>query len=134
MSTKRRDNRNRILRNGESQRSDGRYIFKYTDPSGHIQYVYSWKLEPTDRTPAGKRNDLSLREKEKQIQKDLDDNILPRGGDMTVAELVEKYSSKKQASVTTLPLITSLYLISSRKTPLVNGALIASGSLMQKNG
>ena len=26
MSAKRRDNRNRILRNGESQRKDGRYI------------------------------------------------------------------------------------------------------------
>lgn len=95
MSIKRRDNRNRVLRNGESQRSDGRYIYKYTDPSGQIQYVYSWKLEPTDSIPAGKRKDLSLREKEKQIQKDLDDNILPRGGDMTVEELVRKYLNQK---------------------------------------
>ena len=29
MSEKRRDNRNRILRNGESQRPDGRYMYKY---------------------------------------------------------------------------------------------------------
>ena len=28
MSEKRRDNRNRILRNGESQRPDGRYMYK----------------------------------------------------------------------------------------------------------
>lgn len=95
MSTKRRDNRNRVLRNGESQRPDGRYIYKYTDPSGQIRYVYSWKLEPTDRIPTGKRNDLSLREKERQIQKDLDDNILPCGGDMTVEELVGKYLNQK---------------------------------------
>lgn len=95
MSTKRRDNRNRVLRNGESQRTDGRYVFKYTDLSGQIQYVYSWKLEPTDRIPAGKRNDLSLREKERQILKDLEDNILPRGGDMTVEELVAKYLRQK---------------------------------------
>ena len=27
MSAKRRDNRNRILRNGESQRKDGRYMY-----------------------------------------------------------------------------------------------------------
>lgn len=31
MSAKRRDNRNRILRNGESQRKDGRYMYKYID-------------------------------------------------------------------------------------------------------
>ena len=37
--------------------------------------MYSWKLVPTDKIPAGKRPDLSLREKIKQIQKDLDDGI-----------------------------------------------------------
>ena len=31
MSGKRRDSKNRILRNGESQRQDGRYAFKYID-------------------------------------------------------------------------------------------------------
>ncbi|MDY3224523.1 MAG: integrase DNA-binding domain-containing protein, partial [Candidatus Faecousia sp.] len=31
MSEKRRDNRNRILHNGESQRQDGRYAYKYKD-------------------------------------------------------------------------------------------------------
>ena len=33
------------------------------------------KLVPTDKIPAGKRADISLREKIKQIQKDLDDGI-----------------------------------------------------------
>lgn len=68
MSEKRRDNRNRILRNGESQRKDGRYAFKYIDATGKPQFVYSWKLEKTDKLPTGKRDDLSLREKEKLIQ------------------------------------------------------------------
>lgn len=31
MSEKRRDNKNRILRTGESQRKDGRYAYKYID-------------------------------------------------------------------------------------------------------
>ena len=31
MSTKRKDNKNRLLRNGESQRQDGRYAYKYYD-------------------------------------------------------------------------------------------------------
>ena len=73
MSEKRRDNRNRILRSGESQRKDGRYAYKYTDTFGKVQFVYAWKLVPTDKTPAGKRDGIYLREKEKEIQKDLDD-------------------------------------------------------------
>ena len=95
MSEKRRDNRNRILRNGESQRKDGRYAFKYIDATGKPQFVYSWKLEKTDKLPTGKRDDLSLREKEKLIQKDIDDQIVPRGGEMTVEELVRKYLMQK---------------------------------------
>lgn len=95
MSEKRRDNRNRILRNGESQRKDGRYAFKCIDATGKPQFVYSWKLEKTDKLPTGKRDDLSLREKEKLIQKDIDDQIVPRGGEMTVEELVRKYLMQK---------------------------------------
>lgn len=95
MSEKRRDNKNRILRNGESQRKDGRYAFKYIDATGKPQFVYSWKLEKTDKLPTGKRDDLSLREKEKLIQKDIDDQIVPRGGEMTVEELVRKYLMQK---------------------------------------
>ena len=95
MSEKRRDNRNRILRNGESQRKNGRYAFKYIDATGKPQFVYSWKLEKTDKLPTGKRDDLSLREKEKLIQKDIDDQIVPRGDEMTVEELVRKYLMQK---------------------------------------
>lgn len=95
MSTKRRDNKNRILRNGESQRKDGRYSFKYIDGSGTARFVYSWKLEKNDKVPAGKRDGLSLREKEKSIQRDIDDMINPRGGEMTVEALVKKYLLQK---------------------------------------
>ena len=95
MSGKRRDSRNRILRSGESQRRDGRYAYKYIDTTGKPQFVYSWKLEKTDKTPPGKRDDLSLREKEKLILKDIDDEIVPRGGEMTVEQLVRKYLLQK---------------------------------------
>ena len=95
MSEKRRDNKNRILRNGESQRKDGRYAYKYTDATGKQQFVYSWRLEKTDKLPEGKRDCLSLREKEKQILRDLDDQIAPRGGEMTVLALVQKYILQK---------------------------------------
>lgn len=95
MSEKRRDNKNRILRSGESQRQDGRYAYKYTDSFGKPQFVYAWKLVPTDKTPAGKREDISLREKIKEIQKDLDDGIDTIGKKMTVCQLYAKHTRQR---------------------------------------
>lgn len=92
---KRRDNKGRLLKSGESQRSDGRYAYKYIDTFGEPQFVYSWKLVPTDKVPAGKRPCLSLREKIKQIQKDLDDGIDTIGKKMTVCQLYEKYTRQR---------------------------------------
>ena len=37
---KRRDKKGRILRNGESQRADGRYAFVYTDCFGKQKFLY----------------------------------------------------------------------------------------------
>lgn len=91
MSEKRRDNKNRILQTGESQRSDGRYCYKYVDNCGKPQFIYSWKLVPTDRVPKGKRDGISLREKEKEIQRDLADGIDTSQKSMTVLQLYEKY-------------------------------------------
>lgn len=95
-SAKRKDSKGRNLRLGESQRKDGRYAFKYTDAYGKQQFVYSWKLVPTDKIPAGKREDISLREKEIQIKKDLSDGINTAGGKMTVCQLYEKKISQKR--------------------------------------
>ena len=87
---KRRDNKGRILNTGESQRKDGRYTYKYVDAMGKTRYVYSWKLLPTDRLPKGKRDDLSLREKERMIQRDLFDGIDTKGSKMTLCQLYAK--------------------------------------------
>ena len=95
MSEKRRDNRGRILRNGESQRQDGRYAYKYKDLNGDTKFVYSWRLDKNDRTPPGKAREPSLREKEKKIQQDLFNQVVPNGGNLTVLELVQKYLSLK---------------------------------------
>ena len=95
MSEKRRDNRNRILHVGESQRPDGRYAYKYKDLDGVYRVVYSWRLDKNDRTPYGKAREPSLREKERQIQQDLFNKVVPNGGELTVLELVEKYLSLK---------------------------------------
>lgn len=95
MSEKRRDKRNRILHNGETQRADGRYRFTYQDTDGNTKDVYSWRLDHNDPYPKGKRKDLSLREKEKQIEQDMFNQIVSNGGNYTVLSLVEKYVSLK---------------------------------------
>ena len=96
MSEKRRDNRGRILHNGEIQEENGRYRFKYIDALGQAKYVRSWRLDHNDPTPAGKKRELSLREMERQISADLIDPIVPEGGRLTVSDLVEKYVSLKR--------------------------------------
>ena len=53
MSEVRRDHKGRKLLNGESQRKDGKYEYKYQDARGRRKTVYSWKLTPADRVPAG---------------------------------------------------------------------------------
>lgn len=70
MSEKRKDSKGRVLRNGESQRTDGKYQFRYTDSSGQRITIYSWKLVDTDKVPAGKKCEASLRELEKNISLD----------------------------------------------------------------
>ena len=87
---KRRDSKRRILRRGESVREDGLYQFKYY-VNGKPKFIYSWKLEPTDKLPHGKKPCLSLRELEKQIGYDLDSQMDPSKKNMTVLELVERY-------------------------------------------
>lgn len=96
MSEKRRDNRGRILRTGESQRKDGRYAYKYTDAYGKPQFVYSWKLVATDKTPAGKRDVPALRDKVKEICRDLDDGIDTIGKKMTVCQLYAKQNGLRK--------------------------------------
>ena len=95
MSEKRRDNKNRILHDGEFQQSDGRYRFSYRDLRGERKCVYSWRLDKNDPTPKGKKRDLSLREKERQVEQDLFDEIIPEGGHYTVLSLCERYVSLK---------------------------------------
>lgn len=91
MSEKRKDRKGRILRNGECQRKDGLYQYDYVDLDGRAKCLYSWKLEPTDPLPQGKRKCKSLREKEREVQRNMDDGIVPYGGQLTVLELTRKY-------------------------------------------
>lgn len=96
MSEIRRDNKGRKLATGESQDKDGRYRYKYNDVFGKRKSVYSWRLTESDPYPKGKRKDISLREKEKEVEKALRNAVATSGGNMTVLELVQKYISQKR--------------------------------------
>lgn len=95
MSEKRRDHKNRILRNGESQRKDGRYRYTYVDSNGNQKDIYSWKLEPTDRVPYGKRECISLREQIKELNRKSVLGIINKGDSITVLELTKRYITTK---------------------------------------
>ena len=95
MSEKRRDSKGRLLKTGESQRADGRYLYKYVDKAGKTRYAYSWKLVQTDPVPKGKRDGKSLRELETEIQRDLQDGIDTTGGKMTLCQLYAKQNAQR---------------------------------------
>ena len=73
--TGKRDKKGRILRQGERQRQDGRYEYRYKDAYGETRSVYSWRLAESDSTPKGKKNERPLRELEKDIIRDLEDSV-----------------------------------------------------------
>lgn len=75
MPEKRKDSRGRILRDGEVQRSNGKYMYRYNDSNGERRTIYSWRLVETDKAPDGKRSLEPLREMEKKVNRDLEDGI-----------------------------------------------------------
>ena len=94
MAEKRKDSKGRILKDNEYQRSDGQYEYKYIF-GGHRKSLYSWKLVPTDKTPVGKRDSLSLREKIKELERDLQDGIDSSKANLTLNQLFDYYMENK---------------------------------------
>ena len=93
----RRDTKNRLLGKGEYQKSDGRYMYRYVDSKGNSRFVYSWTLTQTDRPPKGKHSEKCLRELEKEIAKDLQDEIDSfKARKMTLNAFYEDYIEQKQ--------------------------------------
>lgn len=90
----RRDSKHRVLRRGESQRPDGKYLFKYSE-NGKTKFLMSWRLVPTDKQPQGTKPTLSLRELEQQIRRDQESLLDPTCKNMTVKECVERYLATK---------------------------------------
>ena len=86
MAVSRKDPKGRKLREGESWRNDGRYSYRFTDiRTGKRRTIYAQDLP-------------ELREKEKKIAKDMDDNILTDSAikKMTLNTLFERYMATRE--------------------------------------
>ena len=94
MKSARKDHKNGLLRAGESPDKEGRNRYSYYE-NGKQKSFYSWKLEPTDKLPAGKKECVSLREQIEKLQK----KQLLYGkyseSSYTVLDLVERYVGLK---------------------------------------
>lgn len=93
---KRKDSKGRILKEGETQRSDGRYQYQYTGLDKKRHSVYSWKLLPSDKVSVNKKADKSLREKEREIQKKLLEDSKKRVVNITLNEMFDIYIKQKR--------------------------------------
>ena len=84
MSEKRKDNKGRVLKTGESQRKDLINQYRYTHVHGKRQAIYSSDLK-------------ELREKEKAIQRQLDEGIdYAAGADGENFGLQSRYAGKTE--------------------------------------
>ncbi len=81
--SRRKDDKGRVLKTGESQRKDGRYQYRYQDAYGKRQTIYDADLN-------------RLRKKEEIILKESFSGIDYAAGKVTVSELVERYTSLKR--------------------------------------
>lgn len=72
-------------------------MYRYVDSKGNSRFVYSWTLTQTDRPPKGKHSEKCLRELEKEIAKDLQDEIDSfKAKKMTLNAFYEDYIEQKQ--------------------------------------
>lgn len=99
-STKRKDNKGRLLRMNEIQIRGGRYRYKYFE-DGEERYLYSWKLVSTDKAPSGKREELSLREKEEILQNNLRNGLQAKPKKTTLNQLFRQHMEIKKYAKST---------------------------------
>lgn len=73
--TKRRDNKGRVLFEGERQKSNGLYEYRYYDSYNNRRSISSWRLTAADAVPKGKKHCEPLRELEVEIARDKHDGV-----------------------------------------------------------
>ena len=80
---RRKDNKRRVLKEGEYQRSNGTYEYKWRDKKGNRHSVYAKTL-------------TELRDKEIDVLRDVLDGIRPDKGDLTVNDLYDLWVQLKR--------------------------------------
>lgn len=68
-----------------------RYEYRYKDTFGKTRVVSSYRLNPTDQVPKGRKPGKSLREKEAEINTLLINNIDIDGAKFTLLEVIDQY-------------------------------------------
>lgn len=108
---KRKDNKGRVLRDGELQRKDGKYEYRYYDARRQRHSVYSWRLVETDSTPRGIKKGPALRTLEQDVVKSLALGIGHQDTELTtVGEYTERMIElKPYVKPTTKALLQGIY-------------------------
>lgn len=68
-----------------------RYEYHYKDYTGKERVISSYRLEKTDQLPKGKKSSKSLREKEAELNTQLENGINTDGAKLTLLEVVDRY-------------------------------------------
>lgn len=68
-----------------------RYEYHYKDYTGKQRVISSYRLEKTDQLPKGKKSSKSLREKEAELNTQLENGIDTDGAKLTLLEIVDQY-------------------------------------------
>ena len=80
---KRKDNKNRVLKQGEAQRANGTYEYKWRDRRGKRRGIYAKTLK-------------ELREKEEEVKRDVLDGIRTAKQSLTINDLYELWKQLKR--------------------------------------
>ena len=83
MAERRKDNKNRVLKEGESQRKDGTYDYRWRTAGGKRHSIYVKTL-------------AELREKEEQLQRDKSEGIRTDAKNVTVNDIYEMWINLKK--------------------------------------
>lgn len=83
MAVRRKDNKGRVLKEGESQRKDGSYDYRWRTIQGKRHSVYAKTLE-------------ELREKEQEIQRDKNDGIRTEAKNTTLNDIFDLWIKLKK--------------------------------------
>lgn len=89
MATRRKDSKGRVLHDGERERKNGTYEYRYKDNDGKLRSIYGKDLR-------------ILREKEKSVNDQLSSGVIIGSGNITLLEMYDRMLETKNVKSTTM--------------------------------